>query len=149
TPASRRSHHGDFGRRGRASPHRHCGRIGHSELPHPGRSARRGAPASRGDSYEQPPRDATPRSAFRMPPDDAPSMSKAGNLVVNIKIQVAYRSLMATQLSLEKRAQPAFGLRAANWAGLSMKQDGEVWAVGPGVPRASDDRNRASRALPD
>jgi hypothetical protein len=35
TPASRRSHRGDFGRRGRASPHRHCGRIGHSELPHP------------------------------------------------------------------------------------------------------------------
>jgi hypothetical protein len=42
TPASRRSHRGDFGLRGRASPHRHCGRIGHSELPHPGRSARRG-----------------------------------------------------------------------------------------------------------
>jgi hypothetical protein len=79
TPASRRSHRGDFGRRGRASPHRHCGRIGHSELPRPGRSARRGAPASRGDGCESPPRDATPRSAFRMPPDDAPSMSKAGN----------------------------------------------------------------------
>jgi hypothetical protein len=72
TPASRRSHRGDFGRRGRASPHRHCGRIGHSELPHPGRSARRGAPASRGGGCEPPPRDATPRSAFRMPPDDAP-----------------------------------------------------------------------------
>jgi hypothetical protein len=42
TPASRRSHRGDFGLRGRASPHRHCGRIGHSKLPHPGRSARRG-----------------------------------------------------------------------------------------------------------
>jgi hypothetical protein len=55
TPASRRSHRGDFGRRGRASPHRHCGRIGHSELPRPGRSARRGAPASRGDGCESPP----------------------------------------------------------------------------------------------
>jgi hypothetical protein len=42
TLASRRSHRGGFGRRGRASPHRHCGRIGHSELPRPGRSARRG-----------------------------------------------------------------------------------------------------------
>jgi hypothetical protein len=79
TPASRRSHRGDFRRRGRASPHRHCGRIGHSELPRPGRSARRGAPASRGSGYEPQPRDATPRSAFRMPPDDARSMSKAGN----------------------------------------------------------------------
>src|SRR5262249_29830312 len=28
---------------------------------------------------QPPPQDATPRSAFRMPPDDAPSMSKAGN----------------------------------------------------------------------
>jgi hypothetical protein len=76
TPASRRSHRGDFGRRGRASPHRHCGRIGHSELPRPGRSARRGAPASRGDSCEPPPQDATPRSAFRMPPDDAPRRAR-------------------------------------------------------------------------
>jgi hypothetical protein len=76
TPASRRSHRGDFRLRGRASPHRHCGRIGHSELPRPGRSARRGAPASRGDSCEPPPQDATPRSAFRMPPDDAPRRAR-------------------------------------------------------------------------
>src|SRR5262249_39984084 len=33
---------------------------------------------------EPPPQDATPRSAFRMPPDDAPSMSKAGNLCSNV-----------------------------------------------------------------
>jgi hypothetical protein len=32
TPASRRSHRGDFWLRCRASPHRHYGRIGHSEL---------------------------------------------------------------------------------------------------------------------
>jgi hypothetical protein len=29
-------------------------------------------PASRGDGHKPPPQDATPRSAFRMPPDDAP-----------------------------------------------------------------------------
>jgi hypothetical protein len=35
-----------------------------------------GAPASRGDGCESPPRDATPRSAFRMPPDDAPRRAR-------------------------------------------------------------------------
>jgi hypothetical protein len=82
TPASRRSHRGDFGRRGRASPHRHCGRIGHSELPHPGRSARRGAPASRGDGCESPPRDATPRSVLRIVSRARPLLSKARAAVV-------------------------------------------------------------------
>jgi hypothetical protein len=84
TPASRRSHRGDFGRRGRASPHRHCGRIGHSELPHPGRSARRGAPASRGDGCESPPQDATPRSVLRIVSRARPLMSKAENLCSNV-----------------------------------------------------------------
>jgi hypothetical protein len=84
TPASRRSHRGDFGRRGRASPHRHCGRIGHSELPRPGRSARRGAPASRGDGCESPPQDATPRSVLRIVSRARPLMSKAENLCSNV-----------------------------------------------------------------
>jgi hypothetical protein len=68
TPASRRSHRGDFRRWGRASPHRHCGRIGHSELPRPGRSARRGAPASRGDGCEPSPRLAPPSGCLRTTP---------------------------------------------------------------------------------
>jgi hypothetical protein len=59
-------------------------RIGHSELPHPGRSARRGAPASRVDSCEPPPRDATPRSAFRMPPDDAPRRARLGRFLLHV-----------------------------------------------------------------
>jgi hypothetical protein len=82
TPASRRSHRGDFGRRGRASPHRHCGRIGHSELPHPGRSARRGAPASRGDGCESPPQDATPHSVLRIVSRARPLMSEAGTFLL-------------------------------------------------------------------
>jgi hypothetical protein len=43
----------------------------------PGRSALAGgAPASRGSGYKPPPQDATPRSAFRMSPDDAPQRAR-------------------------------------------------------------------------
>jgi hypothetical protein len=105
TPASRRSHRGDFGRRGRASPHRHCGRIGHSELPHPGRSARRGAPASRGDGCESPPRDATPRSVLRMPPDDAPRRARLRRFLLH----VAKCSQLENSICSDKIPRPADG----------------------------------------
>src|SRR5262249_44034589 len=70
TPASRRSHRGDFGRRDRAAPPRHFGGSGHSDLSLRGGRAGGGPPAPGGGGYEPRPRDATPRSAFRMPPDD-------------------------------------------------------------------------------
>src|SRR5262249_43440824 len=51
---------------------------------HPGRSARRGAPASRGDSCEPSPRDATPGSVLRIVSRARPLLSQAENLCSNV-----------------------------------------------------------------
>ena len=60
---------------------RHCLRIRAASSSQPGRSAwRAGYPASRDNGYEPQPRDATPRSAYRIVSRRRPSMSRDGKL---------------------------------------------------------------------
>jgi hypothetical protein len=88
TPASRRSHRGDFGRRGRASPHRHCGRIGHSELPHPGRSARRRGPCLPGRRLRIAAAGRHSSLRIQVCLENTPRMSKDANLYLETHIVV-------------------------------------------------------------
>ena len=81
TRASRRSTVAILGRVPRFHL-RHCLRIRAASFSRPGRSAwRAGSRTSRACGYEPQPRDATPRSAYRIVSRRRPSMSRDGNRV--------------------------------------------------------------------